>query len=119
MATPITPTITIYNALRRIGMEDADAQSTATAIAVRDDLASKLDLERSIAGVNERFATLTLDIQSNFANVTAEFAAVRADISTATAQTASVRQLIGLTSTFLFTAIGATIGLLIKLVFFP
>ena len=42
----------------------------------------------------------------------AQFADVRAEI-------ASVRQLIGLTATFLFTAIGATLGLLTKLVFFP
>ena len=77
-----------------------------------NNLVSKLDLEQAIAGVNERFAgvnerfaTLTLDMQAHFADVRAEIA--------------SVRQLIGLTATFLFTAIGATLGLLIKLVFFP
>ena len=70
-----------------------------------NNLVSKLDLEQAIAGVNERFATLTLDMQAHFADVRAEIA--------------SVRQLIGLTATFLFTAIGVTIGLLIKLVFFP
>ena len=70
MATSSTPTISIYNALRSIGIEDAEAKSTAEAIALRDDLASKLDLERAIASIHERFATLTLDTQERFATLT-------------------------------------------------
>ena len=36
-----------------------------------NNLVSKLDLEQAIAGVNERFATLTLDMQAHFADVRA------------------------------------------------
>ena len=69
MATSNPPTITIYNALRSVGIEDAAAQSVAEAITVRDDLASKLDLERSIVGVNERITDLKVELERSITDL--------------------------------------------------
>ena len=116
MATSSTPTISIYNALRSIGIEDAEAKSTAEAIAVRDDLASKLDLERAIASIHERFATLTLDTQERFATLTLdtqrEMASIQAGFQSQFADLKASIKLI----TFVYGPL--VIALLVRLVFF-
>ena len=82
MATASAPYIALYNALRSAGVDEAEAKSAAEAIAVRDDLVSKLEFERGLSGLNDRLADLKIEMAEFKAETSVAMAHMSADGAT-------------------------------------
>ena len=129
----------VYDAFRAADVDEALAKAAAGAITGREDLVTKLDLERATGSLRSEIGRVEADLRSEIGRVEAdlrsEIGRVEADLRSEIVRVESdLKAEIGRVETNLKTALGrleadlkllkfgygpAILGLLIKIAFFP